>query len=317
MADWKVSVIIPTLNAGQRLPALLQALHAQTVSPHEIIVVDSQSDDGTAECAEHSAGVRLVRIARETFDHGGTRDFCLRQSTGDIVCFLTQDAIPQDERYLQELIARFAHERVACVCGRQVARKDALPEERLTRLFNYPDESFVRDQTDLPRLGIKAFFLSDVCSAYRRSAYEAVGGFEHPILTNEDMLIAARFIHQGYAIAYCAKACVVHSHGYTLAQDYRRSYDIGAFLAMHRAEFQGVSAESEGMRYVLTVSKKLLQQGNLFAFVRFGCHCVARFLGRRNGARYEHCTPAQRIRQSSNPAYWRKTSAAKGRGDVP
>ena len=49
-------------------------------------------------------------------------------------------------------------------------------------------------ETDLPRLGIKTFFLSDACSAYRRAAYLAVGGFEKHVLTNEDMLIAARMI---------------------------------------------------------------------------------------------------------------------------
>ena len=47
----KASLIIPTLNAQAQLPALIDALRAQTVAPQEILVVDSQSEDGTAQTA--------------------------------------------------------------------------------------------------------------------------------------------------------------------------------------------------------------------------------------------------------------------------
>ncbi len=46
-----------------------------------------------------------------------------------------------------------------------------------------------------------------------------VGGFDHPILTNEDMLMAEKLLHAGYKIAYSGKAAVYHSHRFTLRQD--------------------------------------------------------------------------------------------------
>lgn len=65
---------------------------------------------------------------------------------------------------------------------------------RAVQHYRYPAQSRVWGAEDRQALGIRAYHLSDVCSAYRRSAYEAVGGFPHPLPTNEDMLIAAAFL---------------------------------------------------------------------------------------------------------------------------
>ena len=95
----KVSVIIPTLNAEAWLDRLLDRLIRQTVAA-EILVIDSESDDATCRiAASHAPRVRLLHVPRERFNHGGTRDFALRQSTGEYVLFLTQDALPAD-RYI-------------------------------------------------------------------------------------------------------------------------------------------------------------------------------------------------------------------------
>ncbi|MCI6586375.1 MAG: glycosyltransferase, partial [Oscillibacter sp.] len=77
----RISLIIPTLNAGKELGALLAALRAQTVPPDEIIVVDSASEDDTRSVAE-AAGAIFIPIARKDFDHGGTRHMALMRSTG-------------------------------------------------------------------------------------------------------------------------------------------------------------------------------------------------------------------------------------------
>ena len=70
----------------------------------------------------------------------------------------------------------------------------ARPAEALVRKYSYGDESMVITKADIPSLGIKAFHSTDVCAAYRRTAYLEVGGFETDVLTNEDMFIAARFL---------------------------------------------------------------------------------------------------------------------------
>lgn len=90
--DGAISVIVPTLNAGRQIDTLLTRLEQQTRKPDEIIVVDSSSEDITQEMIKRHPEVKLIVIDRKNFNHGGTRDAMLRESTGDFVLFLTQDA---------------------------------------------------------------------------------------------------------------------------------------------------------------------------------------------------------------------------------
>ena len=278
-----ISVIIPTRNAASELAVLLSMLHRQTRLPDEILVVDSESNDNTLEIARKFPLVRVLEIKLAEFDHGGTRDFALRASSGDLVLFFTQDAIPCDERYIEAIVQAVTQEGVACACARQIARADAPLYEKFTREYNYPETSFVRDQSDIPKLGIKAYFLSDACSAYRRDAYLAVGGFDHPILTNEDMLIAARFLLAGYKIAYCAESAVFHSHHYSLRQEYERNYKIGFVLEKYQDRFSSARAESEGFRYVRQILKRLMQTRAFQESFRFSFLCAAKVFGSRKG----------------------------------
>lgn len=280
-----VSIIIPTLNAAAEIRSLLDMLHQQTCIPDEILIVDSDSEDDTIEVASQYPLVRIIKIKRADFDHGGTRDFAIRAAKGDIVLFLTQDAVPCDNRYVDSIVRSVMQEGVACSCGRQIARSDAPQYERLTREFNYPSESFLRDATDRARLGIKAYFLSDVCSAYRREAYLSVGGFDHPLMTNEDMLIAAKFLNAGYRIAYCAEAAVYHSHRYSFRQEFERNRKIGLVMEQYRDRLGAVSAEKEGLRYVRYVLRKLISKGALRESFQFCVLCTAKALGNRKGRR--------------------------------
>ena len=278
-----ISVIIPTLNAERDLAGLIEKIQAQRVpGPVEIIVVDSESADRTAEIARE-AGVKVLSVARKEFDHGGTRDMALRESTGDIVIFLTQDAVPANIYFLENLIRPLEDERVAVVTGRQLPKSDAFPMEKLVREFNYPSESHIRSEEDVERMGIKAFFCSDVCAAYNRRIYLEIGGFEHPLKTNEDMFYAAEAIRKGYRVAYAADALVFHSHNFTPKEQYDRNRIQGYEIERHRSLLGEVSQESEGMKLVNHVSSGLLRQGRIKSFFRFGVDCCARLLGSRAG----------------------------------
>jgi rhamnosyltransferase len=177
------------------MDGLLSVLETQSKPLDEIIVIDSASNDKTMEIANKHKNVKIMEIKREEFNHGSTRHKAFMESAGDIVCFLTQDALPQNEFYIENLTRPIREDsKVAMAGGRQVARKDARKSEKYVRLFNYPEASKIWDKGNVEELGIKAFFLSDSCSAYSRSAYMDIGGFEKNILTNEDMEIAARGI---------------------------------------------------------------------------------------------------------------------------
>ena len=283
--DGAISVIVPTLNAGRQIDTLLTRLEQQTRKPDEIIVVDSSSEDITQEMIKRHPEVKLIVIDRKNFNHGGTRDAMLRESTGDFVLFLTQDAMPSGNDYIAKIVAPFADDEVALVYGRQLPRKDARPAEALVRKYSYGDESMVITKADIPSLGIKAFHSTDVCAAYRRTAYLEVGGFETDVLTNEDMFIAARFLHAGWMIVYEAIATVIHSHNFTFKQQYKRNYIQGVEIAKHKDILGDASLSGEGFSLVKYTLGGLLRQGHVIEAMRFTVDCGFRLIGNRNGQR--------------------------------
>lgn len=297
----------------------------------EIIVIDSESTDRTVSIAKE-AGARVIPIRQSEFDHGGTRNLAWQQAQGEYIFFLTQDALPVDENYLQNMLEMLEKGEMAgrsditdalkmpknsaesntethplvMVSGRQIARPDANPVEKLTRAFNYPKQSFVRDASAIGTMGIKAYFFSDACAVYRRSFLEEMGGFEAPILTNEDMLMAARALKKGYRIGYCAEAAVYHSHNFSLGQHYRRNFDVAAFLQMHEEEIASGGTTGEGIRMVLFTEKELAKHLHLISMVRCVFESAAKLLGNRAGKKYKSLTKEQIRKRTSNPGYWRK-----------
>lgn len=301
----KVSVIIMTLNAEEYIKNMLDILCKQSLKPVEIIVADSESTDKTVEIAKTYDLVKIIEVKRSEFDHGGSRDVALKESVGDFVLFFTQDAIIEQIDYIEQITSNFDDGAVAMVCARQKAKTDAAHYERLIRNFNYPMVKKVRTKADIATMGVKAFYMSDACSAYRRTAYFDLGGFEHPILTNEDMLIAARALEKDYKIVYDPCAYVLHSHNFTFKQEFKRNFDVAAFMVMHKDVFAGMNVEGEGMKLVKYVSKGLLSRLHFISFIKFGMICVAKFTGYRKGLCVENMSLDEIKENSGFPGWWK------------
>lgn len=301
---FEISVIIPTLNAENYIDNLLFVLNKQTIKPNEIIVIDSKSDDRTVEICKTYENVKLVSIDRNKFDHGGTRDIAFRQSKGEIVLFLTQDAMPTDNYYIEKLIKPFKDKSVAMTSGRQIARSNANILEKLTREFNYPSVNNTRSKDDIKSLGIKTFFASDVCSAYRRNEYMAIGGFKTPIIISEDMIIAADLIYANKKIAYVADATVLHSHNYTLKQQFVRNFDTGVVMRIYKSKFENVSARQEGIRMVKFVVKNLFKKGYFIKIFYYCMESGVKLLGNSLGENYEKLSINLILKCTMNKNFW-------------
>ena len=277
------SVIIPTRNAEKTIGKLLDVVNRQNPVPAAVFVIDSQSEDRTAEIAREKRA-KVTVIAKETFDHGGTRDWALRQTDTPYVIFLTQDALPADDNCMARLLAPMeANPNIAIVGGRQQPYPEAKPAEKLVRAYNYPAASRIWGEEQREGLGVRAYLVSDVFAAYRRTAYEAVGGFDSPILTNEDMLITQKFLDAGYLAAYAADAVVLHSHDLTLRQQYQRTYIVGRTMVRYEDRFQNAQELGEGVSLAITVMKQLLKNRAFGECFRFAADCGARFFGNRKG----------------------------------
>jgi rSAM/selenodomain-associated transferase 2 len=90
----RVSIIIPTLNEASCLPRTLKYLQLLNPQPHEIIVVDSQSEDETVNIAL-AAGVKVVYcpIRRRSVQ----MNYGAKVATGDVFCFVHADTLVPDD----------------------------------------------------------------------------------------------------------------------------------------------------------------------------------------------------------------------------
>jgi len=170
-------VIVPTLNPGPAFSAWLDGLKRQSRQPDYALVLDSQSSDGTPERAAE-AGLKVVEVPREHFDHGGTRQLCASYlQRADVLVYLTQDAVLNDPYALENIIACFSDPRVGSALGRHVPGRDATALAAFHRRYNYPARSYAVTQARLPKMGIRGIFCSNSFAAYRTSALREVGGF--------------------------------------------------------------------------------------------------------------------------------------------
>ncbi|MCZ8519164.1 MULTISPECIES: glycosyltransferase family 2 protein [Paenibacillus] len=87
----RVSVIIPVMNEGSTLPALLREVKKLKPSLLEILVVVNGSTDGSREIAER-AGARVF-FYEEALGHDVGRSIGARHAAGDILLFLDADMV--------------------------------------------------------------------------------------------------------------------------------------------------------------------------------------------------------------------------------
>lgn len=299
----RVALVLPALNAAPYVRDMARALRAQRLRPERVIVVDSSSTDGS-RADWLAAGCEVVRIDRRDFDHGGTRNLGARLAgDADILVFMTQDAIPADESWLEELCAPLLSGEAVAAYARQLPRPEASPLETFARTFNYPPEPALKTRDDVARLGIKAYFFSNVCSAVKRDAFWAVGGFPERIILNEDMVLAARLMAEGGTVAYAASARVYHSHDYTLKQQFKRNFDIGASWA-EVPELQGLAVVGEGLRFVRGQLGYVVARGRPELAPYAVLEAATKFAALRLGERHRLLPPALRRTLSMHAYHW-------------
>ena len=284
----KFALILPTRNPGELFPQWLDALTQQIIKPEQIIIIDSESTDGTPEKAQQQ-GFIIHKIAMQNFNHGGTRNLgaSLLNDDIEIVIFMTQDAILHSPQSLAQLLAAFTDKNVTAAYGRQLPHTNANPLATHARFFNYPPQSSRKTMRDIPRLGIKTPFLSNAFAAYRVTMFRELGGFPEKVILGEDMYLTGKMILSGYDIAYCAEAIVRHSHNYTLYQEMRRYFDIGVFHQQQdwiRKAFG--HSTGEGKRFVLSEWKYLYRHAPSW-IPRSLCITLGKWLGYQLGLHWK------------------------------
>jgi O-antigen biosynthesis protein len=219
----EVSVVIPVKDGERYLVELLEALAREGVD--QVLVIDSGSRDRSLEIVRR-AGVELLEIEPREFGHGHTRNLGAEQTTGELICFLTQDATPCPgwlEAYRQ---AFSLDERVGAAYGPHLPRADTSPmiSRELTEFFSGFTTDGKAGEPVIQRPGRDdPSFLSNVNACYARACWEEIRFRE--VGYSEDQAFGADLLAAGWSKVFHPGAAVLHAHDYGAVEFMRRYFD--------------------------------------------------------------------------------------------
>jgi rhamnosyltransferase len=301
----KITILIPTLNAGDDWVKLLESVNKQAVTFCQKIIVDSSSNDNTVKDAI-AFGFEVIEISKSEFNHGKTRQQLADAATDTDICvFLTQDAILASQDSIANLVSAFDDHEVGMAYGRQLPHANAKPLETHARLFNYPAVSEKLSLADVKRIGFKTFFCSNSFSAYRKSALKVVGGFPSDSIMGEDAIVAAKMLMAGYKKAYIADATVCHSHSYTLIEEFKRYFDTRVFHEQNKWLIDEFGKPTgEGIKFINSELKYVIKNDFKSIFKSI-TSLGAKWMGYKSGKYYKKIPIDILKKISMHKFYWK------------
>jgi glycosyltransferase involved in cell wall biosynthesis len=260
----KISVIIPAYNAERYIAKAIESCLSQTYAPHEIIVIDDASTDGTASIAESfPPPVRVIRLA-ENMGVSVARNRGVAASTSDWIAFLDADDWFLPEKLeLQRRCALENQRAVLIYTGyRMIGIDGSLRDGR----FFFPWEL-------LPLLRYRGrFHLSSV--VLRRDTFDSVGGFDVSLRVHQDWELWLRIVAR-YSVELLAA--------------------IPEPLVIYRRVAGSLSLNT--MRY-FHVRKSIMKSSCLF-----GTRGISRFLLHRKILAWNYYDTSESLREEGSPSF--------------
>ncbi len=219
------SVIVPAYQAAAVLPRCLGALQCQTIDPsqYEIIVVDDDSTDGTADAAALALldfpAVQVIRAR-----HGGpayARNLGARSAQGDLLLFTDADCEPEKD-WIERFARAFVEPSISGAKGTYATRQRSLIARFVQQEYQERYDHTARRAT--------IDFIDTYSAAYRRRTFEENGGFDavsFRTISVEDQEFSFRLEERGHRLVFVPEALVYHQHLTTVRRYFRRKYNIG------------------------------------------------------------------------------------------
>jgi len=232
----QLSIIIVSFNARADLERCLESLEAAPPAlPHEILVVDNGSTDGSADAARRWPGVQVIQTG-ENLGFARANNIGIRASTGAAILLLNSDTIVPPGA-IDRLVAELDRHPEAAVAGPRLVDGAGRAELSFGRMIGPWNE--LRQKRLARSAAVEALtrqpqspdWVSGACLLVRRSDAEAVGGLdERYFMYTEDVDFCAAIRARGRKILFVPGVEVVHLRGRSAAsapaatrEHYRRS----------------------------------------------------------------------------------------------
>jgi len=199
---FSAAAVIPLYNGGRYIEAALRSVLAQTIPPDEIIVVnDGSTDDGPAIVATFAETLPVTILTKPNGGQSSARNMGVAHARSDLIAFLDQDDIwyPQ---HIAALSRPFEDDERLGVVYSSLDEIDGAGELRTKAVHN-------QNASNHPKPNLAECLRTDMhilptAAIVRRSAIEAVGGFDERLSGYEDDDLFLRILQAGYSHSYLA-----------------------------------------------------------------------------------------------------------------
>ncbi len=224
-----VTVIVPTLNAIQTLPLLLESFAAQTDSDFELTFVDGGSTDGTYDYLRKN-GFRVLSGGNRS----QSRNAGAREAVGGLLLFVDSDMIAARSLVAdcKEVLSRFD---AACIAERVIGA------DYWSRCKALESSS----SAGVPLL--------EAARAFRGPVFRELGGYDELCRNVEDIDLQVRLLNSGFSVGHLGEG-LSHNPGPQGFWHYvsrRRSQDIQRFRVKHPKEWATMSSPFYRARAVI------------------------------------------------------------------
>jgi GT2 family glycosyltransferase len=211
-----LSVVIVTYNRCRELEDCLNSLLSMNERPNEIIVVDSNSTDGTKEIVKNY-DVKFVCINEKS--RIKARNVGFQKATGEILAYLDDDVITSKD-WAKELLEPYKFKDVGGVGGRVLPSDNSAISSNISKKFmaigKVFDNGFISNNYDIfTKFPIEVDTLIGCNMSFRRKLLFNIGGFDENFMGNcyrEETDVSVRVKRLNYKLIYQPKALVWHKY---------------------------------------------------------------------------------------------------------
>jgi GT2 family glycosyltransferase len=218
-----VSIIIPNWNGKKYLRDCLEAVHAQTYTDFEVLLVDNASSDPSIEFVKtFFPEIRVIPLSQNR-GFSGAANAGIKGAKGEFIALLNNDA-QADPQWLEELVKAIQTSPDIGFCASKIviapqgAKIDAAGDTytsfgvALKRGHALSKNRYSRKEL--------VFGACAAAALYRRSLFAEIGLFDEDFFcTYEDVDLSFRAQLSGYRCLFVPEAVVHHIGGGTLGQD--------------------------------------------------------------------------------------------------
>lgn len=202
-----VSVVIPTHGHAEYVVQSVESVLAQTLAPHEVIVVDDGSpDDTAARLAPLAAAGRIRYVHQANAGVAAARNHGASLARGEFLCFLDDDDLLYPHALATLAAAAQVRPGIALVYGQRTVFRDGAPPPAVDVAPSAPEPC------DWARFLMGNRIATPGQALLRREPFVTIGGFDRDIWGADDWDLWLRLLQrfEGIRLSTTVMAYRVH-----------------------------------------------------------------------------------------------------------